>query len=130
MRIHIASIFVDDQARALEFYTGVLGFEVRHDVPVGDHRWLTLVAPDRPEGPELLLEPAAHPAVRPFREALYADGIPFTSFEVDDLAGEHARLEALGVVFRQGPSDAGPVLTAVLDDGCGNLLQLVQPKRG
>jgi catechol 2,3-dioxygenase-like lactoylglutathione lyase family enzyme len=126
MRINIASVFVDDQDKALRFYTEVLGFTKKTEVPLGEHRWLTVVSPDAPEGPELLLEPDGHPAVRPFKEALKGDGIPFTSFAVDDVRNEHARLEALGVRFTQQPTAFGPVTTAVLDDTCGNLIQIAQ----
>ena len=123
-RITIASVFVDDQAKALAFYTDVLGFVTKNDVPMGEHRWLTVVSPEDPDGTELLLEPSAHPAVPPFKEALVADGIPFTSFAVDDVHAEHARLVALGVRFTQAPLERGPVTTAVLDDTCGNLIQI------
>ena len=124
MRINIASVFVDDQAKALRFYTEVLGFEKKHDVPLGEASWLTVVSPDEPEGTELLLEPDGHPAVRPFKEALVTDGIPFTSFAVSDVHAEFERLKALGVVFTQAPTAMGPVTTAVLDDTCGNLIQI------
>jgi catechol 2,3-dioxygenase-like lactoylglutathione lyase family enzyme len=124
MRIHLASVFVDDQDKAERFYTEVLGFVKKADVPLGEHRWLTVVSPDAPDGTELLLEPDAHPAVGPFREALVADGIPFTSFAVDDVRAEHQRLEALGVAFTQPPTQMGPVTTAVFDDTCGNLIQI------
>lgn len=124
MRIHLSSIFVDDQTKAERFYTEVLGFEKKEDVPVGEFRWLTMVSPAEPEGTQLLLEPDAHPAVRPFKEALVADGIPFTSFAVDDVNVEHQRLSGLGVRFTQAPVDLGPVTTAVLEDTCGNLIQI------
>ncbi|MBA2954106.1 VOC family protein [Nocardioides sp. MAH-18] len=127
MRITLTSVPVDDQTRAEQFYTEVLGFAVRHDVPVGEHRWLTVVSPDDPDGTELLLEPAAHPALGPFRDALVADGIPYTQFTVDDVAAEHERLAALGVRFTQEPTEMGPVTTAVFDDTCGNLIQIVTP---
>jgi catechol 2,3-dioxygenase-like lactoylglutathione lyase family enzyme len=126
MRINLASVFVDDQDKALRFYTEVLGFTKKTEVPLGDHRWLTIVSPDAPDGPELLLEPDGHPAVRPFKEALKGDGIPFTSFAVDDVRKEQARLEALGVRFTQQPTAFGPVTTAVLDDTCDNLIQIAQ----
>ena len=126
VRIHMTNVFVDDQAKALDFYTAKLGFVLRHDVPLGAHRWLTVVSPHEPHGVELLLEPNAHPAVEPFRRALAADGIPAASFQVDDLAATVARLKGLGVRFTQDPADAGPVRVAVLDDTCGNLVQLVQ----
>jgi catechol 2,3-dioxygenase-like lactoylglutathione lyase family enzyme len=124
MRIALSSIFVDDQDRALRFYTEVLGFVKRTEIPLGEHRWLTVVSPDEPDGTELVLEPDAHPAVRPFKEALVADGIPMASFAVEDVAAEHARLRSLGVVFTQEPLTMGEVTTAVLDDTCGNLVQL------
>ena len=124
MKIALTSVLVDDQEKALRFYTDVLGFQPKNDVPLGEHRWLTVVSPDSPDGVELVLEPDAHPAVRPFKEALVADGIPFTSFAVDDVRAEHARLVAAGVVFTQEPLTMGPVTTAVLDDTCGNLIQL------
>ena len=124
MRISVTSVLVDDQEKALRFYTEVLGFEKKSDVPLGEYRWLSVVSPADPGGVELLLEPDAHPAARPFKEALVADGIPFTSFTVDDVTAEAARLRALGVVFTQPPTDLGPVTTAVLDDTCGNLIQI------
>ena len=129
MRIRFTSIFVDDQAGALRFYTDVLGFENKADIPLGEGmRWLTVVSPQDPDGPELVLEPASHPAVGPFKEALLADGIPFTAFAVDDLAAEVDRLKGLGVRFTQEPLDLGPVVTAVLEDGFGNLLQIAEAK--
>jgi catechol 2,3-dioxygenase-like lactoylglutathione lyase family enzyme len=125
MRIHLTSLFVDDQAKALEFYTGVLGFVKKHDVPVGEQdRWLTVVSPDEPGGVELLLEPAGHPAVKPYRDALVEDGIPLAQFAVKDVHAEYERLSALGVRFTQEPLEMGPVTTAVFDDTCGNLIQI------
>lgn len=126
MRIYVTSVLVDDQAKALDFYTNKLGFEVKNDVPVGEHRWLTVVSKDEPDGTELLLEPGEHPAVKPFKTALVEDGIPFTSFQVDDVDAEFERLKTIGVEFTQEPMDAGPTRMAVLDDTCGNLIQLVQ----
>jgi catechol 2,3-dioxygenase-like lactoylglutathione lyase family enzyme len=126
MRINLTSVLVDDQAKALAFYTDVLGFVPKEDVSLGEYRWLTVVSPDDSDGPELLLEPDVHPAARVFKEALVADGMPYTSFAVDDVVAEHARLEGLGVHFTQGPVEMGPVVTAVLDDTCGNLIQLLQ----
>ncbi|MFI5732942.1 VOC family protein [Kribbella sp. NPDC051587] len=128
MRINLVSVFVDDQRAALAFYTDVLGFTKKHDIPLGEASWLTVVSPDAPDGPELLLEPAGHPAVKPYRDALGEDGIPLVQFAVDDVEAEHARLTALGVVFTQPPTDAGMVMMAVLDDTCGNLVQIVSPK--
>jgi catechol 2,3-dioxygenase-like lactoylglutathione lyase family enzyme len=124
MRIHITSVLVDDQERALRFYTDVLGFQKKHDIPLGEARWLTVVAPDQPEGPELLLEPDSHPAAKPFKAALVADGIPATSFAVQDVQAEFERLRDLGVRFTQEPADMGAVTTAVFDDTCGNLIQI------
>jgi catechol 2,3-dioxygenase-like lactoylglutathione lyase family enzyme len=124
MRINLTSVLVDDQAKALDFYTEVLGFVKKNDVPLGEHRWLTVVSPDDPDGPELLLEPDEHPAARPFKEALVADGIPFTSFAVDDVQSDFERLSRHGVRFTQDPAEMGPVTTAVLDDTCGNLIQI------
>ena len=128
MRIAFTSILVDDQERALRFYTDVLGFVPRADIPLGEARWLTVVSPEDPDGPELVLEPDGHPAARPFKAALVEDGIPFTMFSVDDIEAEIARLKEHGVRFTQEPLDMGPVITAVLDDGCGNLIQLAQAK--
>ncbi|WP_329491564.1 VOC family protein [Kitasatospora sp. NBC_01246] len=125
MRIHLTSVFVDDQAEALRFYTEVLGFVTKHDIPFGQDRWLTVVSAEDPGGTELLLEPSGHPAVRPYRTALVEDGIPAASFAVDDVPAEYERLRALGVRFTQEPQEMGPVTTAVLDDTCGNLIQLV-----
>jgi catechol 2,3-dioxygenase-like lactoylglutathione lyase family enzyme len=125
MRIHLSSVFVDDQETALRFYTDVLGFVKKHDVPLGEHRWLTVVSPEDPDGTELLLEPSGHPAVGPYKSALVEDGIPATSLAVDDVRAEFDRLRGLGVRFTQEPLEMGPVTTAVLDDTCGNLIQLV-----
>ncbi|GIG30205.1 VOC family protein [Cellulomonas marina] len=126
MKIHLTSIHVDDQAKALAFYTDVLGFLPKNDVPLGQHRWLTVVSPEASDGVELVLEPDDHPAAKAYTAALVADGIPITSFAVDDVVAEHARLEALGVRFTQPPVEMGPVVTAVLDDTCGNLVQIAQ----
>jgi catechol 2,3-dioxygenase-like lactoylglutathione lyase family enzyme len=125
MRIYITSVFVDDQAKALAFYTDVLGFTKKNDIPLGDARWLTVVSPDEPDGTELLLEPDSHPAVGPYTSALVADGIPAASFAVADVAAEFDRLTARGVRFVQPPTSMGPVTTAVFDDTCGNLIQIV-----
>jgi catechol 2,3-dioxygenase-like lactoylglutathione lyase family enzyme len=128
LRINITSVLVDDQAKALAFYTDVLGFVQKTDVPAGGARWLTVVSPAAPEGVELLLEPDGHPAAKPFKEALVADGIPFTSFAVEDVQAEYERLAAAGVRFVQEPTDLGPVITAVFDDTCGNLIQIAAEK--
>jgi len=127
-RINIMSVLVDDQDKARRFYTEVLGFVTKHDIPLGEHKWLTVVSADDPDGTELLLEPSEHPACAPFKAALMEDGIPFASFQVDDLKSEFDRLEADGVRFTQEPTDAGEVLMAVLDDTCGNLVMLTQAK--
>ena len=124
MRINVTSVLVDDQEKALRFYTDVLGFVMKMDIPLGEVRWLTLVSPDEPEGTELLLEPDEHPAAKPFKEALVSDGIPFTSFAVEDVKAEFERLRSLGVRFTQEPAEMGPTTTAVLDDTCGNLIQI------
>lgn len=126
MKIYVTGVFVDDQDKAEKFYTEILGFQVKHDIPMGDARWLTVVSPDDPEGTELLLEPSGHPAVGPYKSALVADGIPAHSFQVTDLDAECARLSGLGVTFSVPPMDAGPVRMAVFDDTCGNLIQLIQ----
>jgi catechol 2,3-dioxygenase-like lactoylglutathione lyase family enzyme len=128
MKITVTSVMVDDQTRALDFYTRVLGFLPKRDLPAGAGRWLTVVSPEAPDGVELLLEPNAHPAAQAYQKALHADGIPLTSFAVDDLAKEHARVEAFGVVFTMKPTPMGPVTAAVLDDTCGNLIMLVEQR--
>jgi catechol 2,3-dioxygenase-like lactoylglutathione lyase family enzyme len=128
IRIRITSVLVDDQAKALAFYTEKLGFVKKTDVPTGDARWLTVVSPADPDGVELLLEPDGHPAAGPFKQALVADGIPFTQLAVDDVFAEVERLKGLGVTFTQDATDFGPVVTAVLDDTCGNLIQLAAMK--
>lgn len=124
MTITTASVFVDDQAKALEFYVGTLGFVKKTDVPAGEFRWLTVVGPDAQDGVELLLEPNEHPAAKVFTAALVEDGIPYTSFGVENVAEEYERLLALGVRFTQPPMSMGPVTTAVFDDTCGNLIQI------
>jgi catechol 2,3-dioxygenase-like lactoylglutathione lyase family enzyme len=130
MRIYVMSVFVDDQTKALNFYTQKLGFIVKNDIPCGDHRWLTVVSKEAPEGTELLLEPTEHPAVGPYRTSLVNDGIPAASFKVDDLKKEFGRLRDLGVKFTLEPMDAGPARIAVFDDTCGNLIQLVEMIKG
>jgi catechol 2,3-dioxygenase-like lactoylglutathione lyase family enzyme len=130
MKIRLTSVFVDDQAKALRFYTEILGFVKKHDVPVGEKdRWLTVVSPDEPGGIELLLEPAGHPAVKTYRDTLVEDGIPLAQFAVEDVNAEYERLRDLGVRFTQEPLEMGPVTTAVFDDTCGNLIQIAtQPQ--
>lgn len=124
MIINVTSVIVDDQARGLEFYTQKLGFVKKTDVPVGAYRWITVVSPQRPDGVELVLEPNEHPAARTFREALVADGIPYTSFLVESVEAEYQRLTDAGVRFVQPPAEMGPVTTAIFDDTCGNLIQI------
>ncbi len=126
-RINVTSVMVDDQERALAFYTEKLGFVAKTDVPVGEFRWLTVVGANEPDGVELLLEPDEHPAAKVFKQALVEDGIPYTSFAVDDVTAVHEDLEARGVRFTQAPAAMGPVIAAVLDDTCGNLIQLTSP---
>jgi catechol 2,3-dioxygenase-like lactoylglutathione lyase family enzyme len=124
MKINLSSVFVDDQAKALRFYTEVLGFVKKTEIPMGEVSWLTVVSPEDPDGPELVLEPDGHPAVKPFKEALISDGIPFTSFAVTDVQAEFERLRARDVRFTQEPVEMGPVTAAVFDDTCGNLIQI------
>jgi catechol 2,3-dioxygenase-like lactoylglutathione lyase family enzyme len=126
MKIQAFSVFVDDQQRALDFYTEQLGFHVAADVPMGEHRWVTVVDPADPHGTQISLEPKDHPAVTPFTDALAEDGIPFCVLGVDDVQREYDRLTAAGVTFTQAPMNHGPVITAVFDDTVGNLIQLAQ----
>ncbi|MEM7299648.1 MAG: VOC family protein [Pseudomonadota bacterium] len=126
MKIYVTSVFVDDQDKAEKFYTDILGFKVKNNIPLGDNRWLTVVSTEEPDGTELLLEPSTHPAVKPYKEALVSDGIPAHSFQVKDLNAERARLGEMGVKFVQEPMDAGPIRMAVFDDTCGNLIQLIE----
>jgi catechol 2,3-dioxygenase-like lactoylglutathione lyase family enzyme len=126
MKIVVTSVLVDDQDKALRFYTDVLGFEKKHDVSLGEFRWLTVVSPQDPNGTELLLEPDVHPAAKPFKKALVEDGIPYTSFGVDDVEADFKRLSGRGVRFTQPPTAMGPVTTAVFDDTCGNLIQIAK----
>jgi catechol 2,3-dioxygenase-like lactoylglutathione lyase family enzyme len=128
MRIYVTSVFVDDQDKALKFYTEVLGFVKKTEIPLGDARWLTVVAAEDPEGTELLLEPDGHPAVGPFKRALVEDGIPYKSFAVSDVHSAYDRLRSAGVRFTQEPLEMGGVTTAVFDDTCGNLIQIVTVK--
>jgi catechol 2,3-dioxygenase-like lactoylglutathione lyase family enzyme len=126
MRIYVTSVFVEDQTKALDFYTNVLGFRKKTDIPLGGASWLTVVSAEQPDGTELLLEPSGHPAVRPYKKALVEDGIPAASFAVDDVQKEFDRLQPKGVRFTQEPLQMGGVTTAVFDDTCGNLIQIVQ----
>ena len=126
MKIIITSVFVQDQDKALEFYTEKLGFVKKHDVPTGKYRWITLVSPDEQDGTELLLEPNEHPAAKEYQQKLFADGIPVTMFGVADLHAEYNRLLELGVEFTMKPTSMGDFSIAVFDDTCGNLIQLIQ----
>jgi len=126
MRIRLTSIMVDDQDKGLRFYTEVLGFKKKHDIPVGEYRWITVTSPEGPDDVELALEPNANPAGKTFQEAMLSQGIPVAAFEVADIAGEFARLTARGVAFTGQPTPAGPVTIAVFADTCGNLIQLYQ----
>ena len=126
MRIELTSLLVDDQEKALRFYTEVLGFVKKHDVPMGEFRWLTVTSPEGAEGVEVVLEPNQHPAAKEFQSRMFADGIPLTSFGSSDIHAECDRLKSRGVVFRSGPAQAGPVWVALFEDTCGNLIQLHQ----
>ena len=128
MKIKLTSVFVDNQDKALKFYTDVLGFVKKSDVPVGEFKWLTVVSPEEPNGVELLLEPNDNPAAKTFQKAIFEQGIPATSFAVADIQKEYERLKKLGVAFTTEPTDAGPVTIAVLNDTCGNLIQIAAPK--
>lgn len=129
MRIHMTNVFVDDQQKALDFYTGILGFKKKHDIPVGgDDRWLTVVSAEGPDDVELLLEPSGHRAVGPYKQALKEDGIPAASFAVGNVAQEIERLKGLDVVVTQEPTDVGTAIIAAFDDTCGNLVQLIEMK--
>jgi glyoxylase I family protein len=127
MRIKLTSIVVDDQDKALKFYTDVLGFRKKHDIPVGEYRWITVVSDEGRDDLELSLEPNANPAARTFQESMFSQGIPLAAFEVSDIAAEYARLKGLGVAFKREPVKMGPVTIALLSDTCGNLIQLYQP---
>jgi catechol 2,3-dioxygenase-like lactoylglutathione lyase family enzyme len=126
IRVKLTSIMVDDQDKARRFYTGMLGFTIKHDIPMGGAAWLTLVAPDDPDGVELLLEPTGHPASGPFQQALYKDGMPLTQLYTDDIEAEYQRLKAKGVVFRDAPKPIGPTKYCDFDDTCGNFIRLVE----
>lgn len=126
MKIKLSSIFVDNQDKALKFYTEILGFIKKNDIPLGEDRWLTVVSPEGPDDIELLLEPNSNPAARTYQKAIFEQGIPATAFAVDDIQKEHERMKNLGVVFRTEPTVTGPVTIAVFDDTCGNLIQIYQ----
>ena len=128
MQIRLASVMVKDQAEALRFYTEVLGFVVKHDIPMGEFRWLTVTAPEGAEGVELVLEPLGFPPSRAFQEALYQAGVPATAFITADVRGEYERLKGRGVRFRGEPVAMGPITAVLFEDGCGNLINLVQPQ--
>ena len=126
MRIILTGVFVDDQDKALKFYTETLGFVLKHDVPAGEFKWLTVVSPEDPDGTELLLEPNNNPVAQAYQKGLCDQGIPANSFGVTDIHAEHERLKALGVSFTMEPTEMGPVTIAVFDDTCGNLIQMMQ----
>ena len=126
MRIILTGVFVDDQDKALKFYTETLGFVLKHDVPAGEYRWITVVSQDDPDGTELLLEPNENPVAQEYQKGLFDQGIPANSFGVTDIGAEHERLKALGVSFTMEPTEMGPVTIAVFDDTCGNLIQIMQ----
>jgi catechol 2,3-dioxygenase-like lactoylglutathione lyase family enzyme len=126
MKIKLTSVLVENQAEALAFYTEVLGFIKKNDIPMGEYRWLTVVSPEGPGDIELLLEPNANPAAKTFQKAIYEQGIPLTAFAVDDVSQEFERLRKLGVRFQTEPTKAGPTTIAVFDDSCGNLIQIYQ----
>ena len=128
MKVKLSSVIVDDQEKALRFYTGILGFEKKNDIPMGDARWLTVVSPEAPDEVELLLEPGGNAAARAYQSALFAQGIPLTAFAVENIRNEYERMKKLGVVFRGEPQQLGPTAVAVFEDTCGNLIQLYQVK--
>ncbi len=127
MRIKLTSIMVDDQDKALKFYTEIFGFQKKHEIPVGEYKWLTVVSPEGPNDIELSLEPNANPAAKAFQQAMFAQSIPLAAFEVADIQKEYARMKVLGVVFTKEPANVGPVTIAICSDTCGNLIQLYQP---
>jgi predicted enzyme related to lactoylglutathione lyase len=126
MKIKLNSVLVDDQAKALEFYTEILGFVKKEDIPMGEFRWLTVVSPEAPDEAELVLEPNANPAGATYQQALFEQQIPITAFQVDDIQGEYERLVSLGVAFRGEPQSMGPAILAMFEDTCGNLIQIYQ----
>ncbi len=128
MKIRLTSIFVKDQEKALQIYTGTLGFVKKSDIPAGEYRWLTVVSPEEPKGTELVLEPNSNPAARAYQEAIFAQRIPATMFFVDDIQKEYDRLKRMGVTFKSGPTQAGPATIAIFEDTCGNLIQISQVK--
>jgi catechol 2,3-dioxygenase-like lactoylglutathione lyase family enzyme len=126
MRIKLTSIFVKDQEKALQFYTGTLGFIKKADIPAGEYRWLTVVSPEEPEGTQLVLEPNNNPAAKAYQEAIFNQGIPATMFFVNEIQKEYDRLKSLGVAFKSRPTEAGPAIIAIFNDTCGNLIQISQ----
>ena len=126
MKMYIKSVMVEDQAKALAFYTDILGFTVKNDIPMGEYRWITLVSPEEPDGVELALEPNAHPAAAEFQAKLMSDGIPWTAFRVEDVRAEHKRLSGAGVAFTQAPTEGGEYVMATFNDTCGNLIQIIE----
>lgn len=124
MKIRITNVLVDDQDKALKFYTGILGFVKKTEVPLGEHKWLTVVSKEEQDGVELLLEPMGFAPARVYQKALYEAGIPYTMFHVDDIQKEYERLVNLGVKFSLKPTKSGPVTIAVFDDTCGNNIQI------
>ena len=128
MKLSLTSVYVDDQSKALEFYTTKLGFQVKFDIPMGERRWLTVVSPEAPDGTQLLLEPGVDDATKAFKQALYSTGKPLTGFEVTDIQSEYKKLTALGVQFKNEPMDVGSAVVAMFDDTCGNYIQLFEPK--
>jgi catechol 2,3-dioxygenase-like lactoylglutathione lyase family enzyme len=127
MRINLSSVLVDDQEKALKFYTEKLGFTKMADIPMGDYRWLTVVAPEGPAGVELVLEPMGFPPAVDYQKALFKANIPFTAFLTDDIEAEFKRLKTQGVIFRGEPQEMGPIKSVLFEDTCGNLINLVQP---
>jgi catechol 2,3-dioxygenase-like lactoylglutathione lyase family enzyme len=130
MKIQLSTVLVDDQAKALKFYTEVLGFVAKHDVPMGEYRWISLVAPEGPDDVQLVLEPMGIPEAKTFQKALFEKGIPSNAFYVDDVQKEYERLKGMGVKFHVEPAQFGPVMLAKFEDGCGNMLQIFKPMGG
>jgi catechol 2,3-dioxygenase-like lactoylglutathione lyase family enzyme len=128
MRIKLTSLFVKDQEKALQFYTGTLGFVKKSDISAGEYRWLTVVSPEEPDGTQLVLEPNNNPAAKAYQEAIFTQGIPAANFFVDDIQQEYDKLKKMGVAFQSGPTEAGPATVAVFEDTCGNLIQISQVK--
>lgn len=128
MKIRLTSVFVDDQEKALKFYTEVLGFVKKQDFPLGEFKWLTVASPEEPDGVELLLEPDNNPAAQAFKAAIFQQGIPTATFFVEDIYKEHQRMQQAGVLFHQAPQQMGPTIIAVFDDTCGNLIQICQAR--